>query len=98
MSIRHLNKKAHMESDNIMTRNPLDVRVRYLLEPALRYAARLILTPLFFLFALGYKFLHSSRAEKCRAIVRDFQSLAGLKGRMERDKIFSSENQLPKAV
>ena len=98
MSIRHLNKKADMEGDNIMTRNPLDVRVRYSLESALRYAARLILTPLFFLFAVGYKFLHSSRAEKCCAIVRDCQSLAGLRGRTEVDEIFSSKNQLPKAV
>jgi hypothetical protein len=81
-----------------MSRNPLDSRTRYRLKPILRYAAAVSLTPLFFLFALSYKFLHPNRAEECRAIVGDYKSLIGLKSGVDRNKRVGSESRFSKAA
>jgi len=80
-----------------MTRNALDLRIGHLFKSILRYAVMVILSPLFLLFALSYKFLHPHRADDCRTIMRDYQSLAGLRGGMARNGMFG-ENHLPKAV
>jgi hypothetical protein len=49
-----------------------------LLGSILRHFLTIPLSPLFFLLALLYTFLHPNRAEKYLALVRDNKSLAGL--------------------
>jgi hypothetical protein len=81
-----------------MTRNPLDSRVRHLLVSIFRHAVIFILTPLFFLLALSYRFLHPNRAEECGTIVRDCRSLLGLKSSTDRNELVGSKNTLSKAA